>query len=279
MRKRVMHGPLFLKAAAVLLCGIFLAPAVPEAQAPARDITIEAMRSEKRVALVIGNGAYRSAPLRNPVNDARAMTKALRETGFEVLLVENQDFKGLKTAIIEFGDRLAAGGVGLFYYAGHGIQVRGKNYLIPTDAQIRSERFVEVEALDVTSVLTQMEEAKTRLNLVILDACRDNPFQSAWRSTARGLTPVDAPAGTLLAYATAPGKLAADGEGLNSLYTGELLKAMQVPGLKIEEVFKQVSQAVQQQTRGQQIPWISSSRKIRTSSLFSSLIRSMGMNQ
>jgi formylglycine-generating enzyme required for sulfatase activity len=228
-------------------------------QAPSRDITIEAMRSEKRVALVIGNGAYRSAPLRNPVNDARGMAQVLREAGFEVLLVENQDLKGLKTAIVEFGDRLAPGGIGLFYYAGHGLQVRGKSYLIPTDAQIKSERFVDVEAVDLTSVVAQMEEAKTRLNLVILDACRDNPFRSVWRSATRGLAEVVAPAGTLIAYATAPGSLASDGEGANSIYTGELLKAMRLPSLKVEEVFKRVRQEVARRTNGQQVPWESSS--------------------
>jgi formylglycine-generating enzyme required for sulfatase activity len=217
------------------------------------------MRNEKRVALVIGNSAYPTSPLRNPVNDARAMARTLRGIGFEVLAHENLSQKEMRRAIIEFGDRLGGGGGGLFYFAGHGLQVSGKNYMIPTDAAIKSEREVEVESLDVASVLARMETAQNRLNIVILDACRDNPFGRSFRSSARGLASIDAPSGTLIAYATAPGKLARDGEGANGLYTGELLKAMRLPGLKVEDMFKRVRQAVQSQTRGEQVPWESSS--------------------
>ena len=214
---------------------------------------------EKRVALVIGNGAYANSPLRNPVNDARAMTTTLRSLGFEVISRENIDEKSMRRAILEFGDKLKDGGVGVFFYAGHGMQVAGRNFLIPIGAEISSERDVELEALDVARVLARMDEAKNRLNIVILDACRDNPFGRSFRSSSRGLAQIDAPAGTLIAYATSPGRLARDGEGKNGLYTSELLKAMQEPGLKLEDVFKKVRQAVRVRTAGEQVPWEASS--------------------
>ncbi len=236
---------------------VLAAAAVAGAQS--RDIGVEGMRSEKRVALVVGNAAYPSSPLRNPVNDARAMAQTLRALGFEVLARENAGEKDLKRAIEEFGDRLRGGGVGLFFYAGHGIQVGGRNYLVPVDAQIRTERDVEIEAIDAARVLARMDEARNRLNIVVLDACRDNPFGRSFRSSARGLAAIDAPSGTWIAYATSPGKLARDGEGANGLYTGELLQAMRQPGLKLEDVFKRVRQAVRTKTKGEQIPWEASS--------------------
>jgi len=215
--------------------------------------------SEARLALVIGNSAYSSSPLRNPGNDARAIAGALRGLGFEVMEYLDVSEKAMRRAIFEFGSRLKAGGVGLFYYAGHGIQVQGRNYLISVDADIKSEAEIEVEGMDVAKVLARMETARTRVNIVILDACRNNPFARSFRSAGQGLASIDAPAGTLLAYATAPGRVAADGAGNHGLYTGELLKAMQLPGLNIEQMFKRVRQGVQQHTRGEQVPWESSS--------------------
>lgn len=253
----------------ILLLGVILSVGASAAAPPkgkgkgaapgaGRDIAVEAMRSEKRVVLVIGNGTYWTSPLRNPVHDARAMARALSEVGFEVLAYENLSQKEMKRTFLKFRDHLR-GGVGLFYFAGHGVQVNGRNYLIPIDVEIQSEEEVEVESVDVANVLARMETAKNRLNIVILDACRDNPFGRSFRSSARGLASIDAPTGTIIAYATAPGKVARDGEGQNGLYTGELLKAMRVPGMKIEEVFKRVRQAVQGQTRGEQVPWEASS--------------------
>lgn len=201
------------------------------ASAQSRDITLEGMRGEKRIALVIGNAAYANSPLKNPVNDAQAMAKAFRDLGFEVLLRENAGEKDMKRAVEEFGDRLRGGGVGVFFFAGHGIQVAGRNYLIPVDANIRNERDIDIDAIDVNRVLSRMEDARNRLNIVILDACRDNPFGRSFRSSARGLASIDAPSGTLIAYATAPGKLARDGSGANGLYTGELVKAIKQSGL------------------------------------------------
>lgn len=224
-----------------------------------RSVKEGASRPEQRVALVIGNGAYESAPLRNPVNDARVMARALRELGFDVTEKENQTQKDMKREIQAFGQKLLKGGVGLFYYAGHGMQVNGRNYLIPVGASIEHEKQVEYEAVDAGAVLTEMDYARNRLNIVILDACRDNPFARSFRSSAQGLASLNAPSGTLIAYATAPGSVANDGPGENGVYTGELVRAMHSPGAKIEDVFKQVRSAVRESTQGKQVPWESSS--------------------
>jgi len=216
-------------------------------------------QSEKRTALVIGNAAYESGALRNPINDARAIGRALADLSFEVTLKENLDQKQMKREIQAFGEKLQKGGVGLFYYAGHGVQVNGHNYLIPVGAAIEHEKQVEYEAVDMGAVLSEMDYAHARMNIVILDACRDNPFARSFRSISQGLASIDAPTGTLIAYATAPGSVANDGQGENGVYTGELIKAMVQPGLKIEDVFKQVRSAVREATGGRQVPWESSS--------------------
>src|SRR5262249_41297440 len=215
--------------------------------------------SDRRIALVIGNGSYPSAPLKNPANDARAISQALREVGFDLTVRENVGQREMRRAIIQFGEKFREDTIGLFFYAGHGMQVGGRNYMIPVDAEINSEAEVEVEAVDVAAVLARMETARNRLNIVILDACRDNPFARRFRSTARGPASIDAPAGTLIAYATAPGAVALDGSGANSFYTGELVDAIRTPGLRVEEVFKRVRQAVRVKTQGKQIPWEASS--------------------
>ncbi len=219
----------------------------------------QAPREEPRLALLIGNSAYRESPLRNPVNDVRAMAQRFKELGFTVLVHENATKRTMEAAIIEFGRRLAEGGVGAFYYAGHGLQVRGRNYLVPVDAEIEDEASTRVAAVDVELLLEQMAEAKNRVNMVILDACRNNPFERRMRGGSRGLAAVDAARGTLVAYATAPGSVAADGDGTNGLYTEELLAALREPGLKIEEVFKRVRINVARRSKGAQTPWESSS--------------------
>ena len=216
-------------------------------------------REEPRLALLIGNSAYRESPLRNPVNDVRAMAQRFKDLGFTVLVHENATKRTMEAAIIEFGRRLAEGGVGAFYYAGHGLQVRGRNYLVPVDAEIEDEASTRVAAVDVELLLEQMAEAKNRVNMVILDACRNNPFERRMRGASRGLAAVDAARGTLVAYATAPGSVAADGDGKNGLYTEELLEALREPGLKIEEVFKRVRINVARRSKGAQTPWESSS--------------------
>lgn len=225
----------------------------------ASSVGAQVPRAEPRLALVIGNSAYPESPLRNPVNDVRAMAQRFKELGFTVIAHENATKRTMEAAIIEFGRRLAEGGVGAFYYAGHGLQVRGRNYLVPVDAEIDDEASTRVAAVDVELLLEQMTEAKNRINLVILDACRNNPFERRMRGGSRGLAAVDAARGTLVAYATAPGSVAADGDGKNGLYTEELLEALREPGLKIEEVFKRVRINVARRSRGAQTPWESSS--------------------
>src|SRR5215510_5516242 len=221
-----------------------------------RDIVVA---KTKRIALVIGNSDYKTSPLSNPVNDAKDMAQLLRELGFEVIYKQDASQTEMKSAIREFGNNIVKGDVALFYYAGHGAQVKGENYLIPVNAVITKEEEVEYESVNAGFVLAQMASAQNKLNIVILDACRNNPFARSFRSQASGLAQMTAPAGTIVAYATEPGSVAADGAGKNGLYTEELLKAMRVPGLKIEELFKQVRIAVRNKSQNKQTPWESSS--------------------
>ncbi len=216
--------------------------------------------ADKRIALVIGNGAYTSAPpLKNPPNDARDMAATLKALGFDVTNGINVKQRDMKRLIREFGQKLKAGGSGLFYYAGHGVQSRGRNYLIPIDADIQSEAEVEDSGVDAGLVLHYMDDAQNGLNIVILDACRNNPFARSFRSAGEGLAQVDAPTGTLIAYATAPGRVASDGAGQNGLYTSELLKQMRVPGVSLTDVFMRVRAEVMKQTGSKQVPWEASS--------------------
>jgi len=180
--------------------------AVTSAYPQARTLSVSPIRfqpaQEQRVALVIGNSAYADAPLRNPVNDARALAGELRRIGFKVTLLEDADLPKMFAAIRGFGDELRAGGVGLFYYAGHGVQMRGRNYLIPVGAQIEREDEVVYRSLDAGQVLNKMETAGNRVNIVILDACRNNPFARSFRSMSSGLAVMEAPVNTLIAFAT-----------------------------------------------------------------------------
>ena len=215
--------------------------------------------SGQRWALVIGNANYDTSPLRNPINDARAIAQVLETLNFQVTLLENASQRDMKKAIDRFGQALQEGGTGLFYYSGHGVQVGGRNYLVPVGASIVSEPDVEYEAVDAGRILAKMEAARNEMNLVILDACRNNPFASQFRTANQGLATLNAPAGTFISYATAPGSVASDGEGQNGLYTGELVQHMSTPGLKLEEVFKRVRSGVQAKSNGAQIPWDASS--------------------
>ncbi|MBI1890755.1 MAG: caspase family protein [Burkholderiales bacterium] len=215
---------------------------------------------EQRLALVIGNSSYKQSPLINPANDARAMTIKLQQLGFTVLKKENADLEEMIAAVREFGNQLKNGGVGLFYFAGHGVQSKGINYLIPINANIRHEDELATRAYNANELLEKMDTAKNRINMVILDACRDNPFARSFRSSARGLAGIEqAPTGTLVAYATSPGATAADGSGSNGLYTEQLLRAMSEPGLKMEDVFKRVRVSVMERSSGKQVPWEMSS--------------------
>lgn len=230
---------------------------IASAAEPQRNIGVAPKGGERRVALVIGNSTYKDAPLKNPVNDARDMAAALRKLGFEVIEKTNLTQKEMNRAIVQFGEKLRIDTTALFFYAGHGMQVKGKNYLIPVDAQIQSEASVRAETVDVDGVLDQLTVSP--LNIVILDACRNNPFERRFRSMGGGLAQMDAPKGSLIAYATAPGKTAADGESRNGLYTQELLKHIQTPGLPLEAVFKRVRIGVMAASGETQMPWETSS--------------------
>jgi len=216
---------------------------------------------ESRVALIIGNAAYRHASgLRNPINDAEAMAATLGRFGFDVVKATNADRGQMVRALSEFAKRLRPDGIGLFFYAGHGIQVGGNNFLIPVDADIQDEHDTSFLGINVNDVMRAMEGAGSRFNMMLLDACRDNPFERSFRSTAaRGLAAIDAPRGALVAYATAPGKTAADGDGVNGLFTAELLKAMARTELPIDEVLKEAGAGVERASANKQVPWVNSS--------------------
>ena len=223
-------------------------PTIPVSPAPL-------MNPGKRVALVIGNQAYNVRPLLNPRNDADDMSRALKNAGFEVIDVRDASLSQMRNAVRQFGDRLLTRDVGLVYYSGHGIEVRGRNYFIPINSDIKRSDEIADQSLDVSLILEKMETAKKGVNILIVDACRDDPFGRSFRTNSRGLATMDAPQGTIIAFATSPGKVAADGEGRNSPYTKNLIKTMQIPNLPIEQVFKQVRRAVQQETKNQQTPW------------------------
>ncbi|MEQ9489675.1 MAG: caspase family protein [Alphaproteobacteria bacterium] len=222
----------------------------------------QAALAEKRIALVVGNGAYQYSPLPNPPNDADLMAKTLADVGFEVTKYKNLGRRDLKRAFFDFGQKLERAGdgaVALIYYAGHGVQLDGENYLIPVDTQIEDAFDVEIEAIRASSLLKTFSGSESSLNIVILDACRNNPFKGSSRSAGRGLAKMDAPTGTLLAYSTSPGNVAVDGNGANSPYTKALANAIREPGATVEQVFKHVRISVMDRTQGKQVPWESSS--------------------
>ncbi|MXN67110.1 hypothetical protein GR183_19550 [Stappia sp. GBMRC 2046] len=215
----------------------------------------------KRVALVIGNSAYTNvATLKNPANDARLISDKLGEAGFEVTTVIDADLRSMKRAMIQFGrDIRAQTEASVFYYAGHGVQVRGENYLLPVTANISAQDEIDLEAININLFLRLMESSQSGVNIVILDSCRNNPFASLSRSVSRGLAPVLAPRGTYIAYSTAPGDIALDGEGQNSHYTKALAETITTPGLEIARVFRDVRRKVVEATGERQVPWESSS--------------------
>jgi len=221
--------------------------------------------AEKRVALVIGNADYegRLVGLANPVNDAKLIASSLKKVGFEIIAAHDASQKEMKRAIARFGEAIAGGGgnvTALFYYAGHGLQVDGVNYLVPVNAEIEREGDVDLESVAADTVLKQMEFSGAKTSIVILDACRNNPLKrSAFRSAARGLARMDAPNGSFVAYSTAPGDVAADGAGRNSPFARALAGEMVKPGQAIEETFRNVRIQVMQETAQQQTPWDSSS--------------------
>lgn len=221
-----------------------------------------AIYDEKRLALVIGNSNYNyGGNLKNSLNDVRAMKKTLEDLGFTVIEYENSSQKTMKRAIDEFGRRLKYYNVGLFYYAGHGVQVKGNNYLVPVDAKLENENDAEYDTVRADRVLSKMESASSKTNIVILDACRDNPFERSWRRGAKGngLAFMNAPSGSIIAYATSPGNTASDGTGSNGLYTSAILQHIKTPNITIEQMFKRVRSTIMDWSANQQVPWESTS--------------------
>lgn len=230
----------------------------PQASRPATQ------RAERRVALIIGNSTYKVSPLPNPSNDATDFDEALRRSGFQTTLVRNATLGQMREATRRFADQLPNSDVALIYFAGHGIEANRKNYMIPVNADLKFEYELADQGYDAGIWLEMLESIKSnnaeRVNIVILDACRNNTLIGS-RNLGRGLGKMDAPTGTFLAYSTAPGRVAADGARgeRNSPFTKHLLRAMQQPGLPIEEVFKEVRRNVSRETSGAQVPWESTS--------------------
>ena len=219
--------------------------------------------SGSRIALVIGNASYSSAPLRNPINDVRAIASALKKVGFQVTKVENASLQSMDDAVRRFGKKARKSDVALVYYSGHGLQLKGSNFLQPIGADIRREQDIRFKAYNSDQILAELEDGSQRVNIVILDACRNNPLSRSFRSASKGLAqPSFQPVGTIIAFSTAPGSIAYDGKGENSPYTSELYNAILEPGLKIEDVFKRVRVGVMTKTQSMsapQIPWENSS--------------------
>lgn len=248
--------------ARALLLGVALMSFATGGDTLAQDRNAKPKPQETRVALVIGNSDYRSAPLDNPANDASDLAAALEKQGFNVLVRENVGERGLKEAVDVFAKHLKKGGIGLFFFAGHGIQLKDQNFLMPVDVGFDSESDVSFKSISAEYVLSRMAEAGNRINIVILDACRNNPLAQSRKTISKGLGVMNvgrAEKGTFIAYATSPGSTAADGTGRNGLYTKHLLRSLETQDSDIDRVFGRVRTGVVQDTNGEQVPWTSSS--------------------
>ena len=246
-RRRMLQGALAAGAFALLPSAV-------------RGQSSQASPTLPRIALVIGNSRYPDSPLGNPGNDAKAIAGELKATGFAVDLELDAGREAMLKAFAAYADTLAKrNAVGLFYFAGHGTQLAWRNYLMPVDAVVRTLDDIPARAVELNTLLQGLAQAKNPMNVIILDACRDNPFGKALPAEQKGLSQFDAPPGSLLAYATSPGNVASDGDGANGLYTESLLRELRVPDAKIEDVFKRVRLAVRRRSNGQQIPWESTS--------------------
>ena len=250
----------------IFIASLFLLSGVwANAQTPDRSFTPTNTNSEgngKRLALVIGNGNYSYvSKLNNPINDANSMTKALKTLGFEVKTNTNTNRQSLKDAINEWGKSLKNNDIALFYYAGHALEVEGANYLCPVDANPLNAKQVEYETTPLNLVMGWMETQKTQTNIILLDACRDNPFKSLFRTVGEegGLSSLKAPNGTFIGFAASPGKKSSDGDGSNGLYTEAILAAINSPNKTIDQIFNSVNAQVRKRSNGSQIPFKSSS--------------------
>jgi tetratricopeptide (TPR) repeat protein len=240
-------------------------PVVVQPTSTTTSTLFDLYKDEKRYALVIGNAAYPKTigALKNAVNDASDIAKELRGSGFEVDLLLNATYGQMRAALLKFKEKVDGSekdkAVALFYFAGHGVQFEDENYLVPIDAQVQFTDDIPRYCFPTQRmVLSNMERSNARMNIVILDACRNNPFPAVSRSVAQGLGEMRRAKGSFIAYATAPGSVASDGTGRNGLYTQELLKAMRKPGLTIEQVFKEVRANVLRLSNDRQNTWDSS---------------------
>ena len=216
-----------------------------------------AASASNRIALVIGNSDYRESALRNPINDAKDISAKLREFDFDVTELTNINKRQFTQAVREFHIRLLGSDkIGLFFYAGHAVEIDGRNYLIPLAADIQAENDVEYEAVDASRILSGMERAGNGLNLVVLDACRNNPFRGFFRGAKRGIRTMSAPKGSLIMYSAQPGEVADDGRGRNGLFTKHLLTHLDTQGVDVFSVFQQTARAVHRETNGRQLPYI-----------------------
>lgn len=217
----------------------------------------------KRLALIIGNSNYVGQALKNPKNDATDVANKLRDLGFDVMLTTDASHERMDKDIETFGTRAENYDVALFYYAGHGIQSKGRNYLLPVDAELQSEEQLRYRCTPTDYVLDKLDRSGCKMKIVILDACRNNPFERSWHrgGGTRGLSMMNAPIGTLIAYATALGDVANDGEGRNSPYTEALLEVLDMPGVNLSRFFDEVTERVMQATNEMQAPWISKSTR------------------
>ena len=213
--------------------------------------------SRALIALVIGNATYdKAGKLKNPGNDANDIADKLETSGFRVFRLIDANCKDMERELANFKKELNGNEVGLFFFAGHGFQIEGSNYLAAIDTQIEDETEAKYSSLSLDRVIESMENSATSTNIIILDACRDNPWDRVWRGLAsRGLAPVYAPKGTLIAFATSPGQVAADGRGRNGAYTSALLQHIETPGCSIEIMFKRVRNTLSATTSGKQISW------------------------
>lgn len=248
----------FAEAAAAALACLLMA---------ATPVTVKAQGRPERVAMVIGNESYARLPLRNPVNDARAVAQALRAVGFTVMLRENAGYGVMVDSMREFLDRSSDAEVRLVYFAGHGAQFDGKNYLIPVDATLQHDKELTTKAANATELAAKLAQNKSGVNIMILDACREAPFPLLStrnplraRAVQPGLAGANAPQGTLIAFSTGPGGIAMDGPaGTNSAYTRHLVAHLSEPGLAVEQLFKRIRIGVARDTQQKQIPWETSS--------------------
>lgn len=246
----------FLKKAVQGTGALLSAPALLRAQ----DAGQRSLQQLPKMALVIGNAGYAASPLENPVNDAREMRDCLTELGFGVTCLFDASREQMYSAARAYLAYLEKNKcIGLFYYAGHGVQLAWKNYLLPVDAEVTDSGQIAQRCFDLGFLTAGLVKASNPMNLVVLDACRNNPFGQAVRPEQKGLSQADAPHSTILAYATAPGNTASDGGGANGLYTEHLLREMRVRHTKVEDVFKRVRLHVRRHSKGEQIPWESTS--------------------